>query len=118
MKKRFGELPVGARFEFRGRRYEKISDEIGRDEERGGNVFQPGTEVVCDVSGGASAQPKVEAVVSSDRRSLTVRVSVQQEEDLATGWVRPLHVWRPRPRSKRTRLGREPGRELRPYGTL
>jgi hypothetical protein len=42
---RFSELTVGARFEFRGRRYEKMNAEIGRDEERGGNVFHPATEV-------------------------------------------------------------------------
>jgi hypothetical protein len=51
MRKRFCELAVGARFEFRGRRYEKVSAEVGRDEERGGNMFHPGTEVVSD--GGA-----------------------------------------------------------------
>jgi hypothetical protein len=46
--RRFGELPVGARFCFRARRYEKVAPEIGRDEERGGNVFHASTEVLAE----------------------------------------------------------------------
>ena len=43
---KFCEVAVGARFEFRGRRYEKMNSEVGRDEERGGNLFHARTEVV------------------------------------------------------------------------
>lgn len=48
MTTRFGELPVGARFEFRGRRYEKLALSLARDEERQGNVFRDETEVVTE----------------------------------------------------------------------
>lgn len=57
---RFTELPVGARFEFRGRRYEKVALSMARDEERLGNAFHAETEVVCDTPGGLArrgAQP-------------------------------------------------------------
>jgi len=36
----FHQLPLGARFEFRGRRYEKLALSMARDEERCGNIFQ------------------------------------------------------------------------------
>ncbi len=45
---RFKELPVGARFEFRGHRYEKVAISMARDEERRGNIFHDDTEVVSD----------------------------------------------------------------------
>src|SRR4051812_2165775 len=48
MKKRFGELPIGSRFCFGARRYEKVAAEIGRDEDRGGNVFHARTEVLVE----------------------------------------------------------------------
>jgi hypothetical protein len=41
----FCKLPIGARFEFRGRRYEKLAASFAGDEERCGNMFQAGTEV-------------------------------------------------------------------------
>ena len=44
----FFQLPVGARFEFRGRRYEKLALSMARDEERCGNIFQYETEVAWD----------------------------------------------------------------------
>jgi hypothetical protein len=45
----FCKLVVGAGFEFRGRRFVKMNAEIGRDEERGGNVFHASTEVFAEV---------------------------------------------------------------------
>ena len=63
---RFKELPVGARFEFRGHRYEKVALSMARDEERMGNIFHDDTEVVSDTpvvqptdqeSAGNSEQP-------------------------------------------------------------
>src|SRR4051812_25000054 len=48
MKRRFGELAIGSRFCFRGKRYEKVAPEIGRDEDRGGNVFHARTEVLVE----------------------------------------------------------------------
>jgi hypothetical protein len=45
---RFVELPLGARFEFRGRRYEKVAQSMARDEERLGNVFHRDCEVVTE----------------------------------------------------------------------
>src|SRR4051812_16164906 len=48
MKKRFGDVGIGTRFCFRGKRYEKVAAEIGRDEERGGNVFHARTEVLVE----------------------------------------------------------------------
>ena len=48
MKMTFNEVPLGARFEFRGRRYEKVALSMARDEDRFGNVFQDYTEVVAD----------------------------------------------------------------------
>ena len=45
----FRELPIGARFNFRARRYEKIALDRGMDEERCGNLFHASTEVSWDV---------------------------------------------------------------------
>jgi len=45
----FSALPVGARFEFRGRRYEKLALSLARDEDCCGNVFQDQTEVWADL---------------------------------------------------------------------
>jgi hypothetical protein len=44
----FKELPIGARFEFRGRRYEKVALSMACDEERMGNIFHDDTEVVSE----------------------------------------------------------------------
>ncbi len=44
----FSELPIGARFEFRGRRYEKLAASFAGDEDRCGNVFQACAEVFWD----------------------------------------------------------------------
>jgi hypothetical protein len=52
---RFSALPIGARFEFRGRRYEKLARSFAGDEDRCGNVFQGETEVVWL---GGSARPE------------------------------------------------------------
>jgi hypothetical protein len=49
---RFRELPVGARFNFRAQRYEKVALNIGRDEDRCGNVFHDDTEVSWDRESG------------------------------------------------------------------
>ncbi len=42
----FFKIPVGANFEFRGRRYRKLALSMACDEERMGNVFHDQTEVV------------------------------------------------------------------------
>lgn len=52
----FSEVPIGGRFEFRGRRYEKLALSLARDEERCGNVFLDHTEV-CVESGAARLTP-------------------------------------------------------------
>jgi hypothetical protein len=44
----FYELAVGARFFFRGRRYEKIAMSMARDEDRIGNIFMGETDVAAD----------------------------------------------------------------------
>ena len=38
-------LPIGARFEFRGRCYTKLALSMASDDERLGNIFQDETEV-------------------------------------------------------------------------
>ncbi len=48
MTARFDQLPVGARFEFRGRRYHKIGLTIAGGEDRIGHVFLDQTEVLPD----------------------------------------------------------------------
>ncbi len=48
MRTTFYQLPIGARFEFRGRRYEKLGLSLARDEERCGNIFQDEAEVEWD----------------------------------------------------------------------
>jgi hypothetical protein len=45
---RFDELPIGARFEFWGRRYEKVATGMGQDEERRGNCIHGHAEVRWD----------------------------------------------------------------------
>ena len=54
----FWELPVGARFCFRERRYEKIALSMARDEDRCGNVFHDETEVAWDRRPGEEARPR------------------------------------------------------------
>ncbi len=44
----FCQIPIGARFEFRGRRYCKLALSLAQDEERFGNVFHDSTEVLPD----------------------------------------------------------------------
>lgn len=51
---RFGELPLGGRFEFRGRRYEKLALSLARDEDRCGNIFQAETLVCTEQAGGTA----------------------------------------------------------------
>ena len=46
MTTKFSQIPIGARFEFRGHRYEKLALSMARDEERLGNIFHAETEVV------------------------------------------------------------------------
>ena len=112
---RFCDLAVGAAFEFRGRRYVKMNGDIGRDEERGGNVFHANTEVVAAVPRGPERAGRVE-VVEEPEPEVVVRLIFTAADDAegATGWAAP----RPRYRSGGGRLGRRPDRELRPYGTL
>lgn len=45
----FQQLPIGARFEFRGRRYCKVAMSMAHDEERCANVFRGETDVMPDL---------------------------------------------------------------------
>ncbi len=42
------ELAVGARFFFRGRRYEKLAMRMAEDEQRAGHIFAADAEVTAD----------------------------------------------------------------------
>ncbi len=53
----FQQLPLGARFEFRGRRYEKLALAMARDEDRCGNIFQDETQVLWDRQPGEQPRP-------------------------------------------------------------
>ena len=53
----FFQLPVGARFEFRGRRYEKVALSMADDEERRGSVFPDHVEVAWDKRPGEESRP-------------------------------------------------------------
>ena len=57
MKTTFYQLPLGARFEFRGKRYEKLALSMARDEERCGNIFQDEAEVLWDRRPGEELKP-------------------------------------------------------------
>ena len=48
MSMQFYELAVGARFSFRGRRFEKTAMSMAQDEERCGHVFMGDVEVTAD----------------------------------------------------------------------
>lgn len=62
----FSEVPVGGRFEFRGRRYEKLALSLARDEERCGNVFMDRTEVCVE---NATALRAAGAAPAPERRA-------------------------------------------------
>jgi hypothetical protein len=104
---RFGDLPIGSRFCFRAHRYEKVTTEIGRNEERGGNVFHANTEVIAEV-----------ALAGGQRAECRARNAAPLVLAPCAGTVAVRPAWQPRPRFVRSRLGRSPDRELRPYGTL
>ncbi len=53
----FQQLPIGARFEFRGRRYEKLALGIARDEDHCGNLFQDETQVFWHRRPGEEPRP-------------------------------------------------------------
>ncbi len=53
----FEQLPIGARFEFRGRRYEKLALAMAGDEDRCGNIFQYECEVLWDRRPGEEPRP-------------------------------------------------------------
>ncbi len=57
MTAKFSQIPIGARFEFRGHRYEKLALNLARDEQRFGNIFQAETEVVPEA--GQKSWPSV-----------------------------------------------------------
>ena len=48
LRMQFYELAIGARFFFRGRRYEKLAMSMARGEDRIGHVFMAETEVTAD----------------------------------------------------------------------
>ena len=54
---RFDTIPIGARFEFRGHRYEKLAITLACDEDRFGNHFHPATEVLCATPAIVQSQP-------------------------------------------------------------
>jgi hypothetical protein len=45
---KFYELAIGARFCFRGRRFEKLAMSLAEDEDRAGHVFTGNAEVTAD----------------------------------------------------------------------
>ena len=53
----FYQLPIGARFEFRGRRYLKQALAMACDEDRCGNIFQEEAEVVWERRPGEELRP-------------------------------------------------------------
>ncbi len=53
----FCQLPLGARFEFRGRRYEKLALAMAGDEDRCGNIFRDETEVFWHRRPGEEPRP-------------------------------------------------------------
>ncbi len=55
----FCNLPVGAQFEFRGRRYRKLALSMACDEERLGNVFHDQTEVLPEGEPALGAAPSL-----------------------------------------------------------
>jgi hypothetical protein len=144
----FCQIPVGGRFEFRGRRYEKMNSEVGRDEDRGGNFFHAGTEVVQTEKvewRGKSGQMweiggrRPGAEMENGRTKRTEGAGQRSE----VARKRPEGWWLPKPEDRyalgehdeavrvaaelaywrmparrATRLGRETDRELRAYGTL
>ena len=145
----FKEIPVGARFEFRGKRYEKMSAEFGRDEDRNGILFHPRTEVLPNLSHltpgkvrssefrvqSSETQPSPPAERGTTRTQPQLGQTTRRarpegwwlpkpedrfalgEHDEAVRKAEELSYWR-RPERRAGRLGREPDRELRAYGTL
>jgi hypothetical protein len=73
---RFGELPLGGRFEFRGRRYEKLALSLARDEERCGNIFQAETLVCAERADGAAPMLPTPVVVAPVAQPWTCRLSL------------------------------------------
>jgi len=57
MKATFYQLPIGARFEFCGQRYQKLALSVAADERRWGNVFDDKTEVEWDRRPGEEEKP-------------------------------------------------------------
>lgn len=53
----FQQLPIGARFEFRGRRYCKEALAMACDEDRCGNIFQDTAQVFWDRRPGEEPRP-------------------------------------------------------------
>src|ERR1041385_7509839 len=133
------QVAIGGRFEFRGKRYEKMGAQFGRDEERAGNMFHPRTEVVPMRSGecGVRNERPTSPRPSPTERVRPSRGDGERRRGRPEGWWLPkpedrhelekhdeavmaaaeLAYWR-RPARKAGRLGREPDRELRAYGTL
>jgi hypothetical protein len=98
MTRRFGELAIGTRFCFRARRYEKVATEIGRDEERGGNVFHARTEVMVEILPACSAERTRNAVASvppatrekDHRRTDRKRLPEMSQRESALSMLREL----------------------------
>ena len=57
MRTTFYQLPLGARFEFRGKRYEKLALSMAGDEDRCGNIFQEEAEVFWERRPGEELRP-------------------------------------------------------------
>lgn len=53
----FHELPLGARFQFRGRRYQKEAPSVASDENRCGCIFMDDAEVLWDRQPGEQPNP-------------------------------------------------------------
>jgi len=57
----FQEIPIGAHFEFRGRRYQKLALSMASDEDRNGTIFMAQTEV------GPDPIPRIDPIAPSTR---------------------------------------------------
>jgi hypothetical protein len=53
----FQQLPIGARFEFRGRRFEKLALSMAGGEDRCATIFRDDTEVFWDRRPGEEPRP-------------------------------------------------------------
>ena len=88
MTTKFHEVPVGGKFEFRGRRYEKLALSLARDEERCGNVFHDLTEVLAEAPPVIS--PTQTGATASNTTGLAGPPPLRVEAPEFSQWTRAL----------------------------